>query len=129
MEDYFDLDEGLPNVEEAHTIHFEQLKFEEEIGTGSFGSVYKGTYLGTPVAIKKIAKSEDLQEELDIFVQREASMAKYTSSFSCSFIHSFKPSSSSSSHIALSSLPISFFFLGSCLGSPQDIRIPIWCSS
>jgi serine/threonine protein kinase len=71
-------DEGLPNVDNAHIISFDQLQFEEEIGSGSFGSVYKGSYLGTPVAIKKIAKSEDLKQELDIFVQREQAMTKYS---------------------------------------------------
>jgi len=38
--------EGMPDTKNAGTIPFEQLKFEEEVGAGSFGSVYRGTYLG-----------------------------------------------------------------------------------
>ncbi len=76
MNDYYDDDEGMPNVDDAQNISFDHLRIEEEIGNGSFGAVYKGTYLGTHVAIKKIAKSEDLQQELDIFVQREKAMTK-----------------------------------------------------
>ncbi|KAL6075750.1 putative Serine/threonineprotein kinase [Balamuthia mandrillaris] len=71
-------DEGMPNTDFANRIHYQELIFGEEIGTGSFGSVYKGSYLGTPVAIKKIAKQEELQEELDIFVEREKAMTRFS---------------------------------------------------
>eukprot|EP01087_Luapelamoeba_hula_P007546 TRINITY_DN1845_c4_g1_i1.p1 TRINITY_DN1845_c4_g1~~TRINITY_DN1845_c4_g1_i1.p1 ORF type:complete len:500 (-),score=59.51 TRINITY_DN1845_c4_g1_i1:33-1532(-) len=69
--------EGVPDYETADVIPFDHLVFERQIGAGSFGTVWQGNYLGTPVAIKVIAKSEDLQEELDIFVARERAMTKF----------------------------------------------------
>lgn len=46
-----DDNEGMPDYQNAGTIPFSQLRFEEEIGSGSFGSVYRGTYLGTCINI------------------------------------------------------------------------------
>lgn len=53
------MQEGMPDVHNAGTIHLAQLKFEEEIGAGSFGSVYKGTFLGTvsPFALIKYSQA------------------------------------------------------------------------
>lgn len=39
-------------------IPFSQLNFQEEVGRGSFGVVYRGTYLGTQVAIKQLIWNE-----------------------------------------------------------------------
>jgi hypothetical protein len=37
---------------EMWNVDFDELDFEHVIGTGKFGEVYFGYYLGTPVAIK-----------------------------------------------------------------------------
>ncbi|KAL6076589.1 Constitutive triple response 4 [Balamuthia mandrillaris] len=51
---------------EAHpwAIDFEELVFQEKIGQGGFGVVYKGTWRGTTVAIKKLL-SEDMDDPSD----------------------------------------------------------------
>ena len=47
-------------------ITFNEIKFDKKIGVGGFGEVWKGEWAGTPVAIKKILKTDiseyDLQE-------------------------------------------------------------------
>jgi len=43
------------------------------IGSGKFGEVYIGTYLGTPVAIKKILESD---EDTKVSIERELQMLK-----------------------------------------------------
>jgi len=47
------MDAGLAQ-EEVWDIDEEDLELEDEIGAGCFGSVYKGSYCGTPVAIKEL---------------------------------------------------------------------------
>ena len=51
--------------------------FKETIGKGSFGSVFKGNYLGVDVAIKKIEKADD--PEYLKYIDREVSMLQYVS--------------------------------------------------
>lgn len=47
-------------VEEDWDIDFNDLEFESAIiGVGSFGKVLKGSYFGTPVALKKMYNTED----------------------------------------------------------------------
>ncbi len=48
-------DDGIVNIDS--TIRFEDLTFEDEVGGGSFGKIFKGDYFGTPVAIKKFVES------------------------------------------------------------------------
>lgn len=45
-------------------IPYEDLKFEEEIGSGAYGIVYKGQWNGETVAIKESKNSDDLSSEI-----------------------------------------------------------------
>lgn len=49
--------EGLPHVD--FNIDLNELIFEKKIGTGAFGEVWKASYLGTEVAVKKMFDSTD----------------------------------------------------------------------
>jgi len=46
-------------------IPYEDIIFEEPIGTGAFAEVWRGTWLQTPVAVKRIKRSK-LQEDSDL---------------------------------------------------------------
>jgi LIM domain kinase 1 len=56
-------------------IKYEDLEFGERIGKGNFGEVYKGTYLGTDVAIKRLFFVDDdfmqkyIEREMDTLTQ------------------------------------------------------------
>ncbi|GAM20411.1 hypothetical protein SAMD00019534_035860 [Acytostelium subglobosum LB1] len=62
----------------AWTIDFEDLEIGREIGSGGFGKVYKGEYLQTPVAIKKIhiAPDDPNRKDLEKFLIREIETIK-----------------------------------------------------
>lgn len=70
-------DDGLPASGWTDYIKFEDLEMdkEQELGAGAFGTVYKGTYFGTTVAIKKIKIP---QNDMDLmrFLKREVVILK-----------------------------------------------------
>lgn len=67
-------DDGLiENFEDVWTIGLEDIEFGEVVGRGAFGEVYKGYYLGTEVAIKKLSIVE---EDDELYLQREVSALK-----------------------------------------------------
>lgn len=51
------------------------MNFTEEIARGSFGKVFKGTYLGVDVAIKQIFKHDE--PAYMKYIEREISVLKY----------------------------------------------------
>jgi hypothetical protein len=52
MSEYADpLESGLPD-DDIWNIDYSELEFTKELARGSFGKVFKGTYLGVDVAIK-----------------------------------------------------------------------------
>eukprot|EP00211_Chloroparvula_japonica_P016886 CAMPEP_0119136484 /NCGR_PEP_ID=MMETSP1310-20130426/21507_1 /TAXON_ID=464262 /ORGANISM="Genus nov. species nov., Strain RCC2339" /LENGTH=284 /DNA_ID=CAMNT_0007127473 /DNA_START=36 /DNA_END=887 /DNA_ORIENTATION=+ len=53
MADEGEKDDGLLEIED-YQIEYSDLAVEKEIDSGCFGAVYKGSYCGTPVAIKAI---------------------------------------------------------------------------
>lgn len=66
--------EGIPD-EDIWSIDFADLEFQKEIARGSFGKVYKGSYLGVDVAIKQILRHND--PAYIKYVEREISVLKY----------------------------------------------------
>merc|ERR1712113_743396 len=50
-------------------VDFHQLDFEKRIGKGNFGEVWKGTFLGTDVAIKKLFFVDD--DFMQKYIERE----------------------------------------------------------
>ncbi|ELR14036.1 protein kinase domain containing protein [Acanthamoeba castellanii str. Neff] len=50
-------------------VNFDDLDLGERIGKGNFGEVYKGTYLGTDVAIKKLFFVDD--DFMQKYIERE----------------------------------------------------------
>jgi len=65
--------EGIPD-DDVWNIDFADLIFEKQIARGSFGKVYKGTFLGIPVAIKSILRHDD--PAYIKYVEREISILK-----------------------------------------------------
>lgn len=61
--------EGLiDNIEDVWKIKYEDLEFEKEIGKGAFGCVYKGSYFGTEVAIKKVTDQVERPKHSDFSI-------------------------------------------------------------
>lgn len=68
------MDDGMiENLEDVWRLDFNDLEFEKIIGKGAFGEVYKGTYFGTPVAIKRIFDDDD---ESLFYLEREINVLK-----------------------------------------------------
>ncbi|KAJ9060703.1 hypothetical protein DSO57_1028150 [Entomophthora muscae] len=58
-----------------NSIDFLQLELHEKVGEGSYGSVWRASYLGTPVAVKEcIPNSQDKHAEFISYFEREAEM-------------------------------------------------------
>jgi len=59
------------------SLHQDDLKLEQQIGTGSFAEVYKGTWRGQAVAVKRILINQlDPEKVLSDFM-KEASLMRY----------------------------------------------------
>lgn len=67
--------EGLPKVDV--NIPLEDLDLEKKISKGGFGEVWKASYFGTDVAVKKMLRPDD--SFLLRLIQREISALKYVS--------------------------------------------------
>ena len=57
-------------------IDLEQLDYDEEIGSGVSAQVFRGTYYGQEVAVKRLFSSLWEQEKFDEFFRTEAQMLK-----------------------------------------------------
>lgn len=54
---------------EGFDIKFGDLENLQDLSSGNFGKVYRGTYLGTPVAVKKLLDVDD--EFMHKYIERE----------------------------------------------------------
>eukprot|EP01087_Luapelamoeba_hula_P004749 TRINITY_DN146_c0_g1_i2.p1 TRINITY_DN146_c0_g1~~TRINITY_DN146_c0_g1_i2.p1 ORF type:complete len:642 (-),score=121.19 TRINITY_DN146_c0_g1_i2:75-2000(-) len=64
----------ITDMESVWDIRFSDLKFGEQIGVGAFGSVHKGTYFGTSIAVKTVFTEGD--ETNLMYLMREINVLK-----------------------------------------------------
>lgn len=64
---------------EGFDIKFGDLENLQDLSSGNFGKVYRGTYLGTPVAVKKLLDVDD--EFMHKYIEREMGILR------CDFNH------------------------------------------
>lgn len=69
--------QGLPKVD--INIRLSDLQFEKKISKGGFGEVWKASYLGTDVAVKRMLRPDDAF--VMRLIQREISAMKYVLPF------------------------------------------------
>jgi predicted Ser/Thr protein kinase len=63
--DFFSLStEFRTDLAKKHSISFEDLEFEKEIGKGSYGKLWLGRWSGSHVALKFCQESEGLKDFL-----------------------------------------------------------------
>jgi tRNA A-37 threonylcarbamoyl transferase component Bud32 len=60
-------------TDESWSVDLKDLELERQIGQGSFGKVYQGSYFGTKVAIKKIIVKDEREM---VLIKREVDMLK-----------------------------------------------------
>eukprot|EP01103_Thecamoeba_quadrilineata_P006694 TRINITY_DN16419_c0_g1_i1.p1 TRINITY_DN16419_c0_g1~~TRINITY_DN16419_c0_g1_i1.p1 ORF type:complete len:374 (-),score=98.18 TRINITY_DN16419_c0_g1_i1:117-1238(-) len=72
-------EEGIPDFGED--IAYGDLILEEEIGRGAFGIVYRASYFGTSVAVKKIQQLQTTEDKM--FLKREIAILKGVRHPSC----------------------------------------------
>ncbi|XP_012934991.1 serine/threonine-protein kinase TNNI3K [Aplysia californica] len=73
----------------SHQFHLQitDLEFQETIGSGSFGKVYKGKVKGRTVAIKRYrASSFGAKSDVDMFCREVAILAKLNSPYVINFV-------------------------------------------
>jgi hypothetical protein len=77
------LDKLAPDITMADLANFkvtyEDIKFGQVIGTGGFGEVFKSTYKGETVAVKKLSTTLPLEDTVDLFreFRREVWVSRY----------------------------------------------------
>ena len=81
-----DLQRGQENVsefrlkvetEQTSKLHYDDVACEKQIGEGSFGVVFKGTFRGNDVAIKKMKEVGVSADSLDEFAKEVAMLDKF----------------------------------------------------
>lgn len=64
-----------PGGAEGWDINFNDLENLQDLSSGNFGKVYRGTYFGTEVAVKKLLDIDD--EFMHKYIEREMAILKY----------------------------------------------------
>lgn len=72
-----DSSDGMPNVEASWHISVEDLELHECLGSGNYGQVYSGSYLGTDVAIKKMDVEAFGRDSMAKYIKRELACSKF----------------------------------------------------
>ncbi|ELP95302.1 tyrosine protein kinase FRK, putative [Entamoeba invadens IP1] len=70
-------------VEQSTRLDYDEIKTEKKLGEGSFGIVYKGTYRGNVVAVKKMKHVENSNDEIGMieFTKEVEMLDKFRSEY------------------------------------------------
>ncbi|ELR14267.1 protein kinase domain containing protein [Acanthamoeba castellanii str. Neff] len=96
--------EAIQSKYNYREIEYDELRFVEKIGAGAFGAVYRGTWRGSVVAIKKLHDFDWFNMETVEEFRREAALAQL-----------------------LSNHPMVVNFIGACSQAPNFCMVSEFC--